>query len=149
MAALEAEKAGSPLTVGLYGRWGGGKSMLWKQIKRELRAEVLRRDVTTLRGQEQEELPGAVEAYKAAIRAHLDSKEVDFTQKQDFLKSTDGEEFREHEDSRPQASLAIRVEECCARCCCAPEVEAVGSQSDAVGMYYQTRRAVWFESRAT
>eukprot|EP00984_Skeletonema_dohrnii_P020763 scaffold10195_cov70-Skeletonema_dohrnii-CCMP3373.AAC.3 len=47
-AARQAEQPGTSLCVGLYARWGGGKSTLWKQIKKCLEAEFLQEDALLL-----------------------------------------------------------------------------------------------------
>eukprot|EP00985_Skeletonema_marinoi_P030449 scaffold32132_cov66-Skeletonema_marinoi.AAC.1 len=47
-AARQAEQPGTSLCVGLFGRWGGGKSTLWKQILKCLEAEFLQEDALLL-----------------------------------------------------------------------------------------------------
>eukprot|EP00985_Skeletonema_marinoi_P019259 scaffold10974_cov154-Skeletonema_marinoi.AAC.8 len=47
-AARQAEQSGTSLCVGLFGRWGGGKSTLWKQIQKCLQAEFFQEDALLL-----------------------------------------------------------------------------------------------------
>ena len=92
--AREAESPSTSLCVGLYARWGGGKSFLWTLIQRTLLASALVDTINKLHAQATDKIhpgyaSGAAAALKKAVARLRDPKAkesamVDEDQKLDF-----------------------------------------------------------------
>ena len=75
--ARQAESPTASLAVGLYARWGGGKSFLWHLILSFLKAEVIAQNAHKLHHQALAKLPGAAHAFRLAAQEVQENAYID------------------------------------------------------------------------